>query len=107
MKFRVVGCIVISCASQVASANALDGLIGYTIIAKKTIVGSIEKDGTKKDAFEGCDYDRVIVFDDGTGVICKQYNYMYAYRPDAFVANNGSTIKLMVENETMIVGRIP
>jgi hypothetical protein len=59
--------------------------VGYTIIAVKTIDSFQDKGKEKKDGFEGCDYDRVIVFTDGTGVSCRGYGYKYAYRPKAII----------------------
>jgi hypothetical protein len=35
--------------------------------------------GVRKDDFEGCDYDHIIVFDDNTGVRCTSYSYSYSY----------------------------
>lgn len=49
--------------------------IGYTIVAKKTVAAYIDKDGKREDSFEGCDYGRVIVFDDETYVRCQSYGY--------------------------------
>jgi hypothetical protein len=72
------------CLSLVVPAAAcrLDSMVGWTLIARKTIDGRIDK-GIKKDDFEGCDYDRIIVFEDNTGVRCTSYSYSYAYRPTA------------------------
>jgi hypothetical protein len=53
------------------------------IVGTKTIVGYVDKKGQKKDDFEGCDFDRTIIFDDGTGITCSSYGYQYAYRPTA------------------------
>jgi hypothetical protein len=44
----------------------LDSLVGYTLIARKYIDGWFEE-GERKSGFEGCDFDRIIVFDDNTG----------------------------------------
>jgi hypothetical protein len=59
--------------------------VGYTIVATKTIVGYTDKNGDKKQQFDGCNFDRTIIFDDGTGLTCSSYGYQYAYRPTAVI----------------------
>lgn len=74
--------------SGVVNANASDVLsdfVGYTIVASKTVDAFVDKGKEKKDGFEGCDHDRVIVFTDGTGVVCRTYSYTYSYRPKAVI----------------------
>ena len=80
-----------------ATACELDDLIGWTLIARKTIVAWIEQ-GVRQDGFQGCRYDRIIVFQDNTGVRCRTYNYMYAYRPTAHIWGDGSSLKLCVQS---------
>lgn len=70
-------------------ADELGNLIGYTIVAQKTISGE----------FEGCDFDKRIMFDDGTMLKCMSYGYQYAYMPSALILFNGSSIKMIVEDE--------
>lgn len=57
----------------------LGDFVGYTILAKKTIKGQ----------FNGCDYNRKIVFTDGTYVTCDSYGYAYGYMEDAIILSNG------------------
>ena len=45
--------------------SALSKLQGYTIVGVLTITGYVDKDGKVKDNFEGCDFERKIVFDGG------------------------------------------
>jgi hypothetical protein len=71
--------------SYVVYALDLSSYVGYTIAAAKTITGYKDKDGKHSDDFEGCDFDRVIVFDDGTQLVCSSYSYTYAYRPEAVI----------------------
>jgi hypothetical protein len=53
-------------AYQEARAECdLSELVGYKLVAQKTISGYIE-DGKRSDDFEGCDFDRIIVFSDNT-----------------------------------------
>lgn len=65
-------------------ANELDELVGYTIIASKTIDRWYDDD-EKDDSFNGCSHGRVIVFTDNTTLTCAEYGYQYAYRPTAII----------------------
>jgi hypothetical protein len=56
-------------------------------------------DDQREDKFSGCKYGRVIVFEDNTGVRCTDYNYHYAYRPDAYIFVNSSSIKLCIDSD--------
>ena len=77
----------------------LQQLIGYTLVGSKTIGGYLEK-GKRSDDFEGCDFGRMIVFDDNTGVRCTSYSYSYSYRPTAYIFSLGrSALKMCVEGE--------
>jgi hypothetical protein len=61
------------------------GLVGYTIIASKSIEGYRGPGREKDDSFEGCDDDRIIIFTDGTALRCAAYGHQYAYRPTAII----------------------
>lgn len=89
-------------ASVSAASAYLDfhGLRGYTVIHVGTITGYIDKDGERKDDFEGCDYDRKLIIDDNYTVTCTTYSYTYSYRPRAAVFSNGRSLKLVV-NDTI------
>lgn len=50
-------------------------LIGYTILDIKIINGT----------FEGCDFDKKIIFTDNTYVTCMGYGYTYSYMPEAII----------------------
>ena len=81
--------ILLISTTPIAFANiedVLSELTGYKIIAKKTIDGE----------FEGCDFDKIIVFDDRTALRCFSYGYQYAYMPAAVILFNGSNIKMLV-----------
>jgi hypothetical protein len=88
-----------------AFACELDEMVGWTLIARKTIEGRIDK-GVRKEDFEGCEYDRIIVFDDNTGVRCTSYSYHYSYRPTAYVWANGSALKMCVGSSWFGVSRL-
>lgn len=87
-------------SSKWAAAQCdLSDLVGYTLVAQKTIAGYIENENRGED-FEGCNFDRIIVFDDNTGVQCLTYSYSYSYRPEAYIFVEGPTsMKMCVEGE--------
>ena len=80
-------CLISLTAPSTASADLardLERLVGYVIVATKTVEGWKE-DGKREDGFSGCAHGRVIVFTDGTALTCGTYNYSYAYRPTAII----------------------
>ena len=85
--------------------SQLSRFVGYTIVASKTIAGYQDKNGKKDDSFEGCDYDRVIIFDDDKILTCAGYGYQYAYRPTAIILSNGTSFKMIVGNDVYDVQR--
>ena len=92
---------------QADLADELEDLIGYTIIATRTIVRWYDDSEQEEGGFNGCRHGRVIVFQDGTTLICAEYGYMYAYRPAAvilakeiqFGGRSYYDIKMVVEDE--------
>ena len=48
--------------------------------------------------FEGCDYDKKIVFMDRTYVVCDQYGYTYSYMPTAIILSDGYDFKMCVND---------
>lgn len=76
----------------------LSRYVGYTIVAVKTITKSVDDDG-EESSFKGCNYGRIIVFDDGKYVTCASYGYQYAYRPRAIILSNGSVMVMVVGND--------
>ncbi len=91
--------------SYAGMTDELSQFVGYTIVASKTIAGYQDKEGKKKDDFEGCDYGRTIIFDDDKIIHCSSYGYQYAYRPTAIILSNGSTFKMIVEDDIYDVQR--
>jgi hypothetical protein len=97
-------CVSLLLLTTPASAECdLDNLVGYTLVASKYIAGRIDKQGHHDD-FEGCDFDRIIIFDDNTGVRCMTYGYTYSYHPRAYIFANGSLMKMCVEDSLYDVG---
>ena len=75
--------------------------IGYTLVAKKTVVAFIQDD-KREDSFSGCEFGRVLVFDDNTGVRCTGYSYNYV----AYIFVNSTLIKMCVEGEWFDVAHL-
>ena len=85
MKEKLLALILmISISAHADLADELENLVGYTIIDSKTIERWYDDD-EKDDAFNGCNYGRVIVFTDNTALTCAEYGYQYAYRPTAII----------------------
>jgi hypothetical protein len=89
--------LVANCAPCLATCN-LDRVVGYTLVTKKVVAGYIQND-KKSDEFSGCDFDRILVFDDNTGVRCSGYSYHYAYRPTAYIFVGSSALKLCIDGD--------
>lgn len=100
-----VFCVAVSLAGPARADCDLDDIVGFTLIAKKTIDGWIQN-GKRGDSFEGCEYDRIIAFTDGTGVACRTYSYSYSYRPTAYIFADGSSMKMCVGSSFYSVSRI-
>lgn len=67
------------------SENTLEDFEGWTLLSVKTVRGYVDAQGQSQEAFEGCDYDRKIIFTDGTEVTCDSYGYQYQFMPKAFI----------------------
>ncbi len=80
--------------------SVLSSNVGWTIIDSKTIEGWRDPGKKKEDGFEGCDYDRVIYFMDGTHTTCSSYGYQYAYMPTAIIL--GRSVKLKGKSFTLL-----
>jgi hypothetical protein len=109
-KFSLIFALVFSLVvlpTYAGLADDLDDLVGYTIIASKTI-DRWHDDHEKGDtSFNGCSHGRVIVFTDNTALTCAEYGYQYAYRPAAVILAKEITFhgksfhdfKMIVEDE--------
>jgi hypothetical protein len=89
--------------SRAFASCGFDGLIGYTLVTTKYVSGYIEN-GERKDAFEGCNFGRILIFDDNTGVTCMSYSYSYSYRPKAYIFINRTSMKACINDNMYSVG---
>lgn len=98
--------------AHAGAADLLSELVGYTVIASKTIDSFADRGKEKKDGFEGCEHDRVIIFTDGTAVTCRTYSYTYSYRPNAIIlgqqvtyqGNQLTLLKMVVGDKVYDIG---
>jgi len=85
-------------------ADKLSKLTGYIIVDTKTVTARYD-DGKRTEGFEGCQFGRVIVFQDNKTLTCAQYGYQYAYRPDAVILAKPMTFQSATTYDyKMIVG---
>lgn len=65
---------------------------GYAVISQTKLQDS---------NFEGCDYDRVLVFRNGFKFKCTEYNYNYAYNPDVLILKHiySNDYKVIIDDE--------
>lgn len=92
----LVGALMSVTAARADMASDLADHVGYTVIAAKTIEGFRDKSGKRGDSFEGCEWDRIIIFTDGKAVRCTGYGYSYSWRPRAAILSDGTTAKMIV-----------
>ena len=102
--------LLIALPINISSAGIVDDMgsyVGYTIVAVKKIAGYRDSGGKRADEFEGCEYGRTILFDDGTGLTCSGYHYHYKYHPSAlllmrsseFQGNRIASVVMIVDDE--------
>ncbi len=73
-------------------------LEGWTIVSVTQVNGE----------FEGCDFGRVIRFQNGTAFKCAGYGYNYAYSPDAVIFGKSGTFegRAFVQIKALIDGEL-
>jgi hypothetical protein len=103
MEMKFIGLVLLSLVSTAAFADLatkLNKFNGYTIVGSETIVGWYDKNSGKKgDSFEGCEYGRVIIFENNKALTCAEYGYHYAYRPTAVILSKNGFFKMVVDDE--------
>jgi hypothetical protein len=77
----------------------LDMLIGYQLAFAKVVTGYVQ-DGRRQIGFEGCTRERVLLFEDNTGVRCKETFPQHAVRPKAYLfARSQTDLKLCIGDD--------
>lgn len=103
--FLVLGSTAVGASASADTVSQFKRYVGYTIVDVKTIVGWRDPDGKQGQAFEGCNYGRVIIFDDQKAATCSEYSYHYAYRPEAVILYKQGNFKMIVEDESFDLQR--
>ena len=69
-----------------------------------TIISVTQVDGE----FQGCEFGRVVRFQDGTAYQCASYGYQYAYSPDAVIFGKTGTFegRTFLSIKTLIDGEL-
>ncbi len=64
---------------------------GYAVIIETEV----------EDDFQGCDYDKKILFENGLVFVCQGYSYSYAYSPEVLILKHISNgdIKVLIDDE--------
>jgi hypothetical protein len=98
IRWLIAAGVVLGTASRPAVAECdLSALVGYTLVFSKTIDGYIQ-DGKRFRGFQGCTRDRVLIFDDNSGVRCKETFLQVGIFPRAFLfARNSNDMRLCVD----------
>lgn len=85
----------------------LNGMVGYQIIQAKPIEGYIQG-GMRKDGYDGCEPDRVLLFDDNTGVRCTELIRQHVDGLPTgylFARNSLADLKLCVDGDMFTVSQ--
>ena len=92
---------VIAVPQARAAGCDLSQVIGYQLVAMKTIEAYIER-GQKLRGYKGCQPDRVLVFTDNTGLRCKGMSVQGGDLPRAYVfARSQTDIKLCIGDDML------
>jgi hypothetical protein len=75
--------------------------VGYTIIGVLTITGWRDSNGTTAEdgTFNGCQFERIIIFEGNRALKCTGYAYQYAYRPEAVILVKDGNFIMLVDGE--------
>ena len=94
-----LGLVAICLTANAQLASTLKKWVGYTIVDLGVVTSWHDPDGKRGDAFEGCNYDRVLVIDYTKQVTCVGYAYHYAYRPEVVFLRRRGMLKMVVDYE--------
>jgi hypothetical protein len=87
---------VASFSATASIEDELGRLEGWTILGTYQITGWKDRDGKKGDAYEGCNYGRVLILNYQFAVTCSGYWYEYAYHPTVVILAKGSGVKMIL-----------
>jgi hypothetical protein len=49
--------------------------------------------------FEGCEFDKIIAFDNDLVFQCRTYSYTYAYKPDVTIVTRSSGYEVFIHGK--------
>jgi hypothetical protein len=98
-KIVIAAVMLVSCLAE--GHVTFSSLKGWTIGETLTVIGYCEKGKCKTNGeFQGCDHDRVILFEGNKKASCDEYSYSYSYRPEATILwYRGTLCKMVVDDE--------
>lgn len=110
MKAKVIGALISICFGAGAAhatchlgADDFEDLTGYEITGVKGVAGWVDKSAGEtgdETEWEGCRYNRKIIFDDGTMLICEQYDSGRAWgAQEAVIFEKYNDIKVCIDDE--------
>lgn len=85
--------------------DQLEDLIGYEIESVKSVAGWIDESAGKvgsEDDWEGCRYNRTIIFSDATTVECETYHHSSAWGPQKAVIFTKYSDKIVCIDDELI-----
>ena len=87
----------IAAPAAFASGCDLDELVGYQLVAKKSVEGYLDDAGHERSGYQGCTIGRVLVFSDHTGVRCLTSGLDEGLMPPAYLfARHRDDLKLCI-----------
>jgi hypothetical protein len=88
---------------SVAGANDLDKLArqGFAVVEQTWVDGD----------YEGCEFNRILPFEDGLALRCTSYSYHYSYHPEVLIMQHftSKAVRVLIDDEevTGTVVRMP
>ena len=95
----------VSFAGCELDTDELKKLVGYEIEDVKKVAGWVDESAGKvgnADDWEGCRYDRKIIFDDGTSVECTTYHHSSAWGPQDAVIFTRYSDRIVCIDDTLM-----
>lgn len=95
----------VSFAECELDTDQLGDLVGYEVESVRSVAGWVDEAAGKvgnEDDWEGCRYNRTIIFDDGTSVECTTYHHSSAWGPQKAVVFTKYSEKIVCIDDQLI-----